>query len=151
MVEIRQCKAQEIIDSPNINALLNEYSQESSLSEIGPPAAQFPVYLQLEEMGVLHVIGAFQSNELIGFVTILISPLPHYGQKVATSESLFVASAARKTGAGLKLIWAAEALAKKQGATAFLLSAPEGGQLVEVMRGRRDWRPSNRVFVKDLG
>lgn len=149
-VDIRPCTVAEIAAAPNIDALLAEYGEESGMAEIGEQSAQFPVYEQLERAGMLHAIGAFREDELVGFITVLVSALPHYGRHVATSESLFVTAGARKTGAGLRLLTTAQATARALGAEAFLLSAPEGSQLAEVMQGLRDWRPSNRVFVKEL-
>lgn len=149
-VDIRPCTVAAIAAAPEFDALLAEYGAESSLPEIGEPAAQIPVYLQLEQAGMLHAVGAFQGEALIGFVCVLLSVLPHYGRKVATSESLFVAGHARSTGAGLALLQAAQDLARERGAEAFLLSAPEGSRLARVMDLQKDWRPSNRVFVKEL-
>lgn len=149
-IEIRRCAVSDIASAPNLDQLLAEYGAESGMPEIGEPAAQIPVYVQLEAVGMLHAIGAFQDGGLVGFVFVLVSVLPHYGRKVATSESLFVAATARKTGAGMQLLAAAEGLAREQGAAAFLLSAPVGSRLEKAMQGHKSYRPSNSVFVKDL-
>lgn len=149
-IEIRRCKVSDIEAAPNLEALLAEYGAESSLPEIGPAAAQFPMYRHLETAGMLHAIGAFQGDELVGFVCVLVSVLPHYGRTVATSESLFVTAPARSTGAGMRLLRNAEDVAREHGASAFLLSAPVDSQLEKVMRGTHSYRPSNSVFVKEL-
>ncbi len=149
-IEIRPCTVLDIEAAPNLEALLAEYAAESSNPEIGPVSAQIPVYRQLEAAGMLHAVGAFQDDTLAGFVFVLVSVLPHYGRKVATSESLFVAAVARSTGAGMRLLHEAEHLARKHGATAFLLSAPAESQLDKVMRGLHSYRLSNVVFIKEL-
>jgi len=148
-ITIRHCTIADIEASPNLDALLAEYVAESAIPELGELGAQADVYRAIEANGVLRVIAAYQDDQLVGFVFLLMSVLPHFGRPVGTTESLFVAKAARKTGAGLQLIRAAEVLAKELGAKGFFISAPVGGVLERVMPGI-GYRETNRVFFKDL-
>jgi GNAT superfamily N-acetyltransferase len=87
---------------------------------------------------------------VIGFLTLICIPLPHYSVPVAVSESFFVASVHRATGAGLALIREAERIARGLGALGLLISAPAEGRLAAVLDAKPDYRPTNRVFFKGL-
>ncbi len=144
---IRNCTISEIEAAPNISELLEEYACESSISGLPHPSAKGEVYKLIESTGALHTIAAFLDDMLIGFVTILASPLPHYGILIAVVESIFVTKAHRKTGAGLKLIREAERYAKSVRSPGLLVSAPYGGDLAEVLPSI-GYVESNRVFFK---
>lgn len=146
---IRYCTIDEIEHAPNIGALIDEYAEESRSSELPQHSAQWAQYRQLEAVGALTAIGAFKGNELIGFVGVLKSFVPHYGAPMAVTESLFVAKAHRKNGTGLRLIKAAEEFAKSQEIACLMVSAPHGGSLEQVMP-RLGYRHSNTVFVRSL-
>src|SRR5207302_758034 len=89
-VEIRPISYTEILDAA---ALLAEYSAECSIPEIGTPNPQREMYAKMESCGLMHSFGAFEGDDLVGFATILVCVLPHYGKKIATVESLFLAKA----------------------------------------------------------
>jgi GNAT superfamily N-acetyltransferase len=150
MVEIRPCSFDDLDASAEFPALLAQYAAESSHPELGAPCAQIETYRAMERTGMLHVIGAFAADQLAGFLLITVVVLPHYGVLAATAESFFVAPEYRKSGAGLRLLAAGEALARGLGARAMLVSAPVGGALSRVMSARRSYRLSNEVFVKAL-
>lgn len=148
-ITLRQCRAVEIYAAANAAALWAEYAAESSIPELGPHDPQIPIYQNLEDAGVMTVFGAFLGEELAGMITVLISVVPHYGRKIATTESFFVCAKARSSGAGVKLLKAAEDYARAAGAVAFFVSAPAGGRLERVMP-HWGYRESNRVFVRGL-
>lgn len=149
MVEIRPCRVAELEAAPNLAAILAEYAEESGMPELGQPNVQVPTYRALEAAGVFHPIGAFDQGQLVGFILPIVVVLPHYGVPAATVESFFVRKASRRTGAGMKLLAAAEELARGLGAKALLLSAPVGSVLARVMP-RLPYRHSNDVFVRAL-
>ncbi|WP_420997607.1 GNAT family N-acetyltransferase [Cupriavidus sp. 30B13] len=146
---VRHCSVSDVESSPDLGGLLAEYGAESGVPELGPPMAQMQTYRQLEAAGVFSVLGAFQGEKLVGFVTVLKATLPHFGRQVAITESLFVTSEARSTGAGLALLHSAESLAREQGAEALLVSAPAGGRLERVLPGV-GYRETGRVFFREL-
>lgn len=148
-IAIRPCTVSDMENAPNLAALLAEYGAESAIEGLGQANAQTETYRQMEAVGVLHLIGAFQGDELVGFLIMIVSVLPHYGKRIASTESFFVASAARKGGAGLKLLREAERLAESLGAMGFFVSAPMGGRLMRVLTAKR-YRETNRVFFKVL-
>jgi hypothetical protein len=146
---IRPCTVADIESAPNLASLLSEYGGESAIPELGPVNPQFPLYKAMEANGSVRMIGAFQGAEIVGFVALLVSVLPHFGVVVGTTESYFVASADRKSGAGLGLLHAAEDMARELGALGFFVSAPVGSRLERVMRGI-GYRETNRVFFRSL-
>lgn len=148
-MEIRRCTVADIEQAEHLRAVLDSYGAESAMPEMGEVKADFAAYRAMEAAGMLHVIGAFDP-ELIGFITLLHYRLPHYGGRgVCSSESYFVTPERRNTGAGLRLLRAAEDKARDLGASALLVSSPAGGRLAQVLP-RAGYRESNRVFVRGL-
>lgn len=139
----------EIETSPTFADLLAEYAAESAIKGMPEPAAKLETYRQLEAAGALHVLAAWHDDALIGFLTILSAPLPHYGRSVAVSESFFVAKAHRPTGAGLRLLRAAEDKAREMGSPGLLVSAPYEGDLFKVLP-RAGYSETSRVFFKEV-
>ena len=146
---IRPCPVAEILQSPNLRALLDEYADESALAELGPANPQIETYCQMEELGLAHAIGAFYRGELVGFIVLIVSVIPHFGQRLASTESFFVSAAARKSGAGLRLLREAETLAKDLGAVGMYVSSPAGGRLAQVLPGV-GYRETNRLYFRGL-
>jgi GNAT superfamily N-acetyltransferase len=132
-------------------ALLAEYGAESAISGLPPPAAKMEQYRQLEAVGILHVIAAtLDDGDLIGLITVLCAPLPHYGgAPIGITESFFVRPMHRKSGAGLRLLKAAEEKAAAMGCSDLLVTAPIDGDLAEVLP-RRGFRMTNVVYAKKV-
>lgn len=148
-VVIRICTVAEVEQAGALQELLAAYGVESSIPELGEVSASFEAYRQMEASGALHIVGAF-GPELIGLASLLVYGLPHYaGRRVCTMESFFVLPGARRGGAGLKLLRAAENHARALGAHAMFVSAPAGGRLASVLP-RTGYRETNRVFVRGL-
>jgi GNAT superfamily N-acetyltransferase len=150
MITIRHCAASELLDAPNRFELWDEYARESSAGGMPKPEVQIEMYRSLENAGVLRLIGAFDGDTLVGFVSVLTNVLPHYGVLAAITESFFVAAAYRKTGAGMNLLREAELHAKAIHAPVLLVSAPTGGRLAAVLPNV-GYVETNRVFLKKLG
>jgi hypothetical protein len=134
-------------------ALLAEYAAESGVEGMPAPTCDRAMYLALTETGRLHVFGAWVGEALVGFMFVLHAPLPHYSVMMALSESFFVAKAHRSSGAGLKLLRAAEAKTLELGAPGLVVSAPVAGRLFEVLP-RCGYGEMNRTFFKaaaDMG
>lgn len=149
MSEVRRVSLATLIDDPRFQTLVDEYTVESSIKDMPPINWQREMYQQFEKVGIFHVLAAYQGEELIGFMTMIVTVLPHYGALTATTESVFVAEAHRAGGAGLKLIREGEAWAKELGAVGLLLSAPAGGKL-ESLAPRIGYKQTNVVFFKGL-
>jgi GNAT superfamily N-acetyltransferase len=146
---IRHCTVSHLEQCPDLPALLEAYGEESAIVGIGAPSAQLDAYRAMEAAGLAHLIAAFVDGAMVGFINILIGPLPHYGTVIATTESFFVSPAHRKSGAGMFLLREAESLAHERGATGLLVSAPSGGRLDAVL-SRSNYRETNRVYFRAL-
>lgn len=148
-IAIRPCTVAELEASPCLGALLDEYANYALQEELGKPTPQCEMYRNMEAGGGLFCLGAFQGNNLVGFLLILAPVMPHYGVRVAFVESFFVASHARKSGAGLKLLRAAEAHANTLGAAGLLVSAQPGSPLARILP-RFGYREHNVSFFRGL-
>lgn len=144
---VQKSTVAEVEAAPTFVALLAEYAAESAIAGMPPPAAKMVTYRQLEAAGLLQVFSAVSEGELIGFISFLAAPLPHYGISVAVSESFFVAKAHRGTGAGVKLLHAAEAKAREIGSPGLLVSAPFEGDLFHVLP-RLGYTEASRIFFR---
>jgi GNAT superfamily N-acetyltransferase len=149
MCEVVRTTVAALWDDPYFDGLVDEYAAESSIEGLPHPKNKRETYEMLESVGALTVFGAYQDRHLIGFLTILLPIMPHYGEVVATTESYFVGADYRKSGAGLKLLRAAEVFAKEADAQGFLVAAPSGGRLAEVMP-KLGYTESNRVFFRSF-
>lgn len=149
MVDIQQRTVADIVDAPEFPALIEEYAAESAIPGLPPPRAKIETYRTYEAMGIFHAFTAEQAGALIGFITVVAPPMPHYSMPIAVSESFFVAAAHRKGGAGLRLLEMAEGRARMLGAPGLLVSAPFEGRLFEVLP-RRGYVETSRIFFKRL-
>ncbi len=146
---VSQSSVQGIMGAPSFGALVAEYAAEAAIEGLPPPNARMEAYLQLEAIGMLHAFSAIADGALVGFISLLAAPLPHYGLPVAVSESFFVAHAHRKSGAGLRLLNLAEKKARELGSPGLLISAPFAGRLFELLP-RCGYAETSRIFFKRL-
>lgn len=147
MVTIAQSTVREIMGDVEFPALIEEYAAEVAVPGMPPPNARMEVYLRMEGSGMLRAFSAVVGNSLVGFISLIAPVLPHYGATVAVSESFFVKREHRKSGAGLKLLRAAEIAAKELGSPGLLVSAPSAGRLCELLP-RCGYAQTNVVFFK---
>ena len=147
MIEIRPTNFAEILTE---KAMLAEYAAECSTAELGEINPQPDIYRELERLGMVQMFAAVRDGKMIGFVSMLITILPHYGQKTATIESLFVASTERKTGIGSTIMETAERYARESGCKAIFFSAPFGGKLDTLMKRRDKYRMTNTIWCRRL-
>lgn len=138
--------------------LIREYAAECGIPAIGKPDPQPLIYDYVEASGMMQCFGVQRVVESanygqaleIGFATVLVSVLPHYGKKVATVESLFVTAHERKGLASGYLIKMIESHAEKSGCGAILYSAPAGGDFEAFLGGREEYARTNSVFCRRL-
>lgn len=147
MIEVRRITFGELESDPNFRWLIEVYAEESQIAGLPPANYHSELYHRMEATGTFFVLGAYRNGEMVGFVNFIVTVLPHYGVKVATTESIFVAREFRRTGAGVKLIREMEKICAELGAVGVLVSAPSGGRLAEVMPGLK-YRETNQIFFK---
>lgn len=136
--------------NPEFQKLVDEYAEESSISGMPEKKVDETAYRSMEQIGMFYAYAAYDDEKLVGFISFLVTPIPHYSAKIGSTESFFVSSEYRKTGLGLKLLRKAEQLAEEVGAVGFFVSAPYGGRLAEVMPRVSGYRETNRVFFRSL-
>lgn len=146
MVDIRSCTVDDILTSSNIDALLEEYSNETLADGYPEHSVSAVSYHRLESTGKFLMIGAFDGDKLVGFITALLSELPHFTQTITVMESFFVTQDYRSTGAGLKLLSGMEARTKDK-AYGMLISAPVESVLSKILP-RINFKHTAEVFFK---
>jgi GNAT superfamily N-acetyltransferase len=139
-----------ILDRPEAKGLLAEYAAECSLPELGEISPQYYLYEAMERNGTLRSFGVFNDDRLVGFATLLLYVLPHYGRRVATTESIFISPDQRITGSGRQLLDFLESYAKENGCSAVLYSAPVGSQFAKLLGLQKAYRHSNECFIRSL-
>lgn len=148
-MKIDKVTVNDIFSDPAFPALEAEYYAECHNPEMGPMGIAQDLYHKLEDVGALHAIAAYD-DDLIGFTGVMITPSPHYGGRwTAHMESVFVTSKYRHTCAGLRLIRAAEQLARHAGCEWITGSAPTGSRLDRVFP-RIGYRNSDMMFCRSL-
>lgn len=150
MIHILEVDFSLIATDKNFPKIKEGYADESGMVGLPKPDCQTDLYYQMQATGLMHPIAAYDDDKnLLGFLLLICNILPHYGVKIATAESFYVLKEYRCTGAGKKLLRAAEDLAVELGAKGVLISAPTGSRLAEVMP-RSGYNESNRIFFKGL-
>lgn len=149
-MQIKPVSFADIFAAPTFESLIAEYADECSIKQIGPINPQPAIYDALEQRGAMQCFGAFYEGVLVGFATVLVTVLPHYGRKVATLESLFVERQSRSYGAGEELMQTIEAYAKVMGCEGVLYSAPAHGRLEEILNYKKSYTHTNTVFYRSL-
>lgn len=148
---IRPITIADAFDAPNFTALCDEYRAESLRNPYvtsAPPDRD--AYQYMQDAGVLHMLGAYENDTLVGMVVILIASPPHYaGKLLATVETLFLSKPHRHGRAGVELIRAAESAAVKHGAQGLYISAPSGGRLEDLLPAV-GYHETNTVFFRGL-
>jgi GNAT superfamily N-acetyltransferase len=142
---IEQCSVRDILDSKE---LISEYASECSIPAIGPIEPQPYIYEAIEASGIMAAFMVRDEGRDVGFAVMLMPVLPHYGKKVATIESLFIAKDSRRSGAGRELMRAVEDHAKAAGCAGILYSAPVGGQLERLLEASKPYQRTNSVFFR---
>jgi hypothetical protein len=148
---IRPVSYTEILDAPNSAELMAEYAAECSLPELGMPNPQRALYELLEKSGGFQAFGVYDERTLVGFASVLDYVLPHYGKKIAATESLFLGSGYRSKGLpGLHLLDSMQDYAKTQGCGHMLYSAPVGSRFDKMMTLFDNYRHTNNIYLRTI-
>lgn len=150
MVEIRPSSVDEFFAHPCAKALLSEYALECANRDLPEPKPDRELYRAIEKVGILHVIAAFEGDQMLGFVTLLVARNMHYSALIANTESIFVAAAHRSGDTGGKLLTAARNKAIELGAVGLYVTAPVGARLNSLMIASHAYRTTNHVYFSRL-
>ena len=159
MIEIRQTALAEIFHDPGFDALTDAYEAECGDREVGPKNLQEGLYVAMEVAGSLRCFGVWKTvyssqfsvlSELVGYAFLLIYILPHYGVKIATTESIFVSQNVRRSGAGTTFKAFLRRYAKAEGCQEFLSSARAGSRYEKVLSRTKNCKRMSVVYRERL-
>ena len=146
---VHRATVAEIMLAPEFPALIEAYDRECRIEGMPPPNAKMESYQAYDASGFLFAFAAVNDGELVGFITVMAAPLPHYDAPVAVCESFFV-SPSHRGQTGLALLAVAEKQAMECGSTGLLVCAPLGSRLWGLLP-KVGYNPTNVVFFKRLG
>jgi GNAT superfamily N-acetyltransferase len=135
---------------PGFDSVREEYMLETAIKEMLPIEENLDLYGKLNEHGSMITLGVFDDDFVVGYANLLLSPNLHYSKTTASTESFFVKSNYRNTGAGKKLLKEMELIAKENGAVAFMVSAPTNSKLSVVMNKSKSYQEVYKSFFKSL-
>lgn len=145
MPNIRACTFEEVESS----GLLDLYSAECAIDSLPVPSADPNRYAEMIGSGALTILGYFKEDVLVGFISCLVIPTPHYlGRSMVATESIFVHPDHRAGGAGIRLLREAEVFAAVCGAMGLIVAAPAGGKLSKVLASMDNYRLTNEVYIR---
>lgn len=149
-VLIKQCTFTEISENVNFVNLVEEAAASPEVVIEGLTVqVKVEMYKQMENTGILHILGAYFEDKLIGFSFILFPTLPHHTGKIAVGDTLFVSEEYRKTGAGLKLITATEEHAALNDKIGMLFTTSCNSALERVLDSKR-YKKIRHVLYREL-
>ena len=136
--------------APNFAELVSEYAAEAGLDGMPTPEPHLETYRTLDKAGIMTTLCAYQDGVIVGFLTVLVSVIPHYSVPVAHLESFFVLKKSRASGAGMRLIYKAEEVVTGKGAVGMMISAVVGGQLEGVLMRIASYKLTHSGFFRSL-
>ncbi len=108
------------------------------------------MYQRMFELGIVFAVAAFKGEEIVGYCTVCVIPHAHNPSVVvASNDALFVVPAHRNGATAGRLIRAAEAEAKRRGASRFTWHCRAGTSLAEMLK-RHGYAPVDIVVMKGL-
>lgn len=148
---VRVVPFSELETAPNFKFMTTMYAAEAKLDGMPEPKPHMETYHALDKSGFLVTLCAFVEEEIVGFLTLTITMLPHYSVVVAHLESFFVLKDHRTSNAGLQLLSTAEGVAKKRGAVGIFLAAAVDGQLEKILtKMKRHYTRTHSGFFRRL-
>jgi hypothetical protein len=145
LIQVKLAPVSEVLDS---TVLIEEYAAECSIPAIGEINPQRDIYALIEKSGISQSFMVSEDEKDIGFAILLMPILPHYGNKVANLECIFIAKSRRRTGAGLDLMREVERYAQQAGCVGILYSSPAGGQLEKLLDASKGYQRTNVIFYR---
>ena len=147
---IRSISVDDFFARPETDGLVEGYTDECAIAGLPRPRLDIEMYKALEEYGPLQAFAAFDGNEMIGYLFLLLARNPHYSAIICTIESIYVAKERRaRSGAGLALLGRANQVAIDGGAVGLLVSAPAGSAFEAVLE-KMDLEKTNQVFFRSF-
>ena len=145
MLSIEPITIDTITESPNYEALAAEYAAECKIQALPLGAPLLDEYRSLEKEHRLVALGAFEGEDLVGFLILVENYLRHHSQKILSIDSIFLRRASRKGLAGLRLFDRAQREAERCGASGLFLTAPIGSSLEKIL-DRKGFNKTTAIY-----
>lgn len=149
VMSIRPVSYAGILSAPGAASLMAGYAAECSIPEIGAVNPQPLVYEAMENAGVLQCFSVDDESGMVGFASLILTVLPHYGRKVATVESIYIEPEYRPIY-GAELLRTLENHARREGCVVILFSACTESRLAQLLKLKSGYRHTNEVFCRTL-
>lgn len=147
-IEIRPVTVDQML--PIMGALMREHWQETEAWIKGEgPVPAVEIYHAMESTGVLIVLGAFDGDTIVGYVTAIVSPHPHYSFLVGQHDLLYLDPAYRRGRTGLRLMLEIETMVKARGARWMAWTAKPGSPF-DALLSRRGYVPEETIYKRPL-
>mgnify|MGYP002519285104 CR=1 FL=1 len=145
---VRRVSVAELFGSQERDRLLSAYADECQRNPaLGRPAPNRELYEQMERQGVLRCLGGYADGDLIGYLTMLVTPPLRYSVPTAVVEGVYVDPLHRAGGPGMELIRAAREAAGAAGCPGLYISAPVDSSLDRI--ASRLYRHTNTTYWID--
>lgn len=145
---IKAISVEELYATAGFETMVAEYA-EYAIKRMPRPKYTKENYLALERAGLLTAYADIRNNIVVGFMSIMITRIPHYGCLAGLVESLFVMRAFRASGAGVRFIVTAERHARAYGVPGIFINCPYGRELAKVLE-RRSYTPVTVSYFRPL-
>jgi GNAT superfamily N-acetyltransferase len=110
----------------------------------------FPIYKQMEDMGLAFGLFAYYDNLIVGYSINLLGPNVHCaGGLTCTNDALYVDPLFRDTPLGIRLIKKTADTAKKSGADLMTWNSPLNSPLGKILQ-RLGYLPMETVYCKEI-
>lgn len=120
MAEVKVESVKSIIEDKDFKKLYELNCEESGISS-GFPDAKW--YAEAESLGIVTAFAARIDGKLVGYASLFLTYSPHYGNKHAALDTVFVDPEHRKSGLGARLMLAGIRYAKSHGAGRMVMTA----------------------------
>ena len=132
---IRKITVAEFLDGSTELLRQHWLETEADLAPNGPNPS-VGMYTLLQEQNSLILFGAFNGDEMVGYVAVFVYPHPHYGIVFAQHDVLFVRKDKRLGSIAGRLKCLADAEARRRGAKFICWHAKPGSQMEKMLSSR---------------
>lgn len=147
--EVRRTTIEDFFSAPKHNDIIEEYAIESRGDYLPKITTDKDLYLRLEAQNMFDLLCLYLNDEMVGFISLLTTPMPHYSRNQTTVESFYVYPDHRKHGTGKQLVSAAEQIARDRESCVLYITAPSQGRLAKVAPSY-GFHETNRIYAKGL-
>lgn len=146
-------QVESVQDIQNVLSTLisDHYSEVESFADKIPLSVDWDKYYQLEDLGMLHIVTARESGELVGYFMAIIAPNLHASQDlVAMNHTLYLKPDLRRSGLGEQMIRFAESCYKELGVSVVTIHMKEKYPFDSLCK-KLGYELTERTYMKYVG